>query len=101
MCSSDLMGKSQKEEERAVACGYWHLWRYNPQLEEEGKNPFQFDSKEPKWEDFQDFLKGEVRFSSVAKQYPKEAAELFAAAEENAKWRYRSYQRMAADDWSK
>lgn len=95
------MGKSQKEEERAVACGYWHLWRYNPQLEEEGKNPFQFDSKEPKWEDFQDFLKGEVRFSSVAKQYPKEAAELFAAAEENAKWRYRSYQRMAADDWSK
>ena len=95
------MGKSQEEEERAVACGYWHLWRYNPQLEEEGKNPFQFDSKEPKWEDFQDFLKGEVRFSSVAKQYPKEAAELFAAAEENAKWRYRSYQRMAADDWSK
>ncbi|MGP1420436.1 MAG: pyruvate:ferredoxin (flavodoxin) oxidoreductase [Tannerella sp.] len=95
------MGKSQEEEERAVACGYWHLWRYNPQLEEEGKNPFQLDSKEPKWEDFQDFLKGEVRFSSVAKQYPKEAAELFAAAEENAKWRYRSYQRMAADDWSK
>ncbi|MGP1462166.1 pyruvate:ferredoxin (flavodoxin) oxidoreductase [Tannerella sp.] len=95
------MGKSQKEEERAVACGYWHLWRYNPQLEEEGKNPFQLDSKEPKWEDFQDFLKGEVRFSSVAKQYPKEAAELFAAAEENAKWRYRSYQRMTAEDWSK
>ena len=95
------MGKSQEEEERAVACGYWHLWRYNPQLEEEGKNPFQLDSKEPKWEDFQDFLKGEVRFSSVAKQYPKEAAELFAAAEENAKWRYRSYQRMAAEDWSK
>ena len=68
---------------------------------DEGKNPFQFDSKEPKWKDFQDFLKEKVHFSSVAKQYPKEAAELFAAAEENAKWRYRSYQRMAVDDWSK
>ncbi len=95
------MGKSQAEEAKAVACGYWHLWRYNPQLEDEGKNPFQLDSKEPKWEDFQEFLKGEVRFLSVAKQYPKEAAELFKAAEENAKWRYRSYQRMAAEDWSK
>ena len=50
-------------------------------------------------EQVQDFLKGEVRFASVAKQYPAEAAELFAAAEENAKWRLRSYKRMAAENW--
>jgi len=59
------MGKSQEEEEKAVKCGYWHLWRYNPALEAEGKNPFQLDSKEPNWEDFQGFLKGEVRYASV------------------------------------
>ena len=94
------MGKSQAEEKEAVACGYWHLWRYNPALEAEGKNPFTLDSKEPDWSKFQDFLKGEVRFASVAKQYPAEAAELFAAAEENAKWRLRSYKRMAAENWS-
>ena len=94
------MGKSQAEEAKAVECGYWHLWRYNPALEAEGKNPFTLDSKEPDWSKFQDFLKGEVRFASVAKQYPAEAAELFAAAEENAKWRLRSYKRMAAENWS-
>ena len=94
------MGKSQAEEKEAVACGYWHLWRYNPALEAEGKNPFTLDSKEPDWSKFQDFLKGEVRFASVAKQYPAEAAELFAAAEENAKWRLRSYKRLAAENWS-
>ena len=94
------MGKSQAEEKEAVACGYWHLWRYNPALEAEGKNPFTLDSKEPDWSKFQDFLKGEVRFASVAKQYPAEAAELFKAAEENAKWRLRSYKRLAAENWS-
>ena len=94
------MGKSQAEEKEAVACGYWHLWRYNPSLEAEGKNPFTLDSKEPDWSKFQDFLKGEVRFASVMKQYPQEAAELFAAAEENAKWRLRSYKRLAAENWN-
>ena len=54
------MGKSQAEEAKAVECGYWHLWRYNPQLEAEGKNPFSLDSKEPQWDKFQDYLKGEV-----------------------------------------
>ena len=88
------MGKAQAEEAAAVECGYWHLWRYNPALEAEGKNPFTLDSKEPDYTKFQDFLKGEVRYASVMKQYPAEAAELFAAAEENAKWRYKSYQRM-------
>ena len=94
------MGKSQAEEKAAVECGYWHLWRYNPALEAEGKNPFSLDSKEPDWSKFQDFLKGEVRFASVMKQYPTEAAELFKAAEDNAKWRLRSYKRLAAEDWS-
>ena len=94
------MGKSQAEEKAAVECGYWHLWRYNPALEAEGKNPFTLDSKEPDWSKFQDFLKGEVRFASVMKQYPTEAAELFQAAEDNAKWRLRSYKRMVAENWS-
>ena len=93
------MGKSQAEEKTAVECGYWHLWRYNPALEAEGKNPFTLDSKEPDWSKFQDFLKGEVRFASVMKQYPAEAAELFQAAEDNAKWRLRSYKRLAAENW--
>lgn len=90
------MGKAQAEEAAAVECGYWHLWRYNPELEEQGINPFMLDSKEPNWDNFKNFLKGEVRFASVMKQFPAEAEELFNAAEENAKWRYRSYQRMAS-----
>ena len=93
------MGKAQAEEAAAIACGYWHLWRYNPELEAEGKNPFTLDSKEPQWEKFQDFLKGEVRFASVMKQYPSEAAELFKAAEDNAKWRYNNYRRLAKQQW--
>ena len=94
------MGKAQAEEAAAVECGYWHLWRYNPALEEEGKNPFTLDSKEPKWEGFQDFLKGEVRFASVMKQFPAEAEGLFNACEEMAKRRYQSYIRMSKMDWS-
>ena len=93
------MGKAQEEQENAVKCGYWHLWRYNPALEAEGKNPFSLDSKEPNWEGFKDFLKGEVRYASVMKQYPAEAEELFQAAEDNAKWRYNSYKRMEKQ-WS-
>ncbi len=93
------MGKAQAEQEEAVKCGYWHLWRYNPALEAEGKNPFSLDSKEPNWEGFKDFLKGEVRYASVMKQYPAEAEELFQAAEDNAKWRYNSYKRMEKQ-WS-
>jgi pyruvate-ferredoxin/flavodoxin oxidoreductase len=90
------MGKAQAEQEKAVECGYWHLWRYNPTLEAEGQNPFQLDSKEPQWDKFQDFLKGEVRYTSLMKQFPAEAEELFKAAEENAKWRYNGYKRQAA-----
>ena len=93
------MGKSQAEEAKAVACGYWHLWRYNPELEKEGKNPFTLDSKAPNWDDFIPFLKGEVRYASVMKQYPAEAEELFAAAKENAQWRYNNYRRLALQQW--
>ena len=93
------MGKAQAEEQAAVACGYWHLWRYNPQLEAEGKNPFTLDSPAPNWDGFEDFLKGEVRYASVLKQYPDEAAELFAAAKENAQWRYNNYRRLARQQW--
>lgn len=71
------MGKSQAEEEAAVKCGYWHLWRYNPTLEAEGKNPFTLDSKEPEWSEFSNFLKGEVRYTSLLKQYPAEAVNSF------------------------
>ena len=95
------MGKAQAEQAAAVECGYWHLWRYNPALEEEGKNPFTLDSKEPQWDKFQEFLQGEVRYASLAKQFPAEASELFGAAEEMAKKRYASYQRMAKLNWSK
>ena len=95
------MGKSQAEEANAVAAGYWHLWRYNPLLAEEGKNPFTLDSKEPDWTKFHDFLLGEVRYLSVKKAYPNEAEELFKAAEEMAKLRYKSYVRKSKEDWSK
>ncbi len=90
------MGKSQSESKAAVECGYWHLWRFDPRLEAEGKNPFLLDSKEPDWTKFQDFLKNEVRFSSLMKQYPEEAKELFQVTQENAQWRYNGYKRMAA-----
>ena len=88
------MGKTQEEGKLAVECGYWHLYRYNPTLEAEGKNPFVLDSKEPDWSKFQNFLKGEVRYTSLQKAYPAEANELFAASESNAKWRYNSYKRL-------
>ena len=93
------MGKAQAEEAKAVECGYWHLWRYNPELEKEGKNPFTLDSKEPNWDNFEAFLKGEVRYASVMKQYPDEAEELFKAAKENAQWRYNNYRRLARQQW--
>lgn len=95
------MGNTQDEEKRAVESGYWSLFRYNPLLENEGKNPFQLDSKEPDWSKFQSFLNGEVRYTSLKKSFPAEADELFKAAEENAKWRHNSYKRMAAMDFSK
>ncbi len=93
------MGKSQEEEKEAVECGYWHLWRYNPALENEGKNPFSLDSKEPDWSKFEDFLKGEVRFASLYKMFPQDADELFKAAKANAQWRYNNYKRLSLQNW--
>lgn len=95
------MGKSNEEMKRAVEAGYWSLFRYNPLLEAEGKNPFQLDSKEPDWSKFQAFLNGEVRYTSLKKSFPEVAEELFAAAEENAKWRYNYYKRLASMEFGK
>ncbi len=89
------MGLSQKEEKLAVDCGYWHLFRYNPALEGTGKNPFSLDSKEPDWSKFQDFLKSEVRFSSLYKLFPDRAEELLQKTEEFAKIRLETYKRLA------
>ncbi len=89
------MGASQNEIKLAVESGYWHLYRYNPLLEDEGKNPFILDSKEPDWSKFQNFLQGEVRYTSLMKAFPAEAKELFAAAEADAKRRYNGYRRLA------
>ena len=95
------MGKVEEEMDRAVASGYWQLYRYNPINGNEGKNPFTLDSKEPDWSSFQGFLASEVRYSSLQKMFPDEAEELFKAAEENAKWRYNHYKRLATMSYEK
>ena len=95
------MGKVEEEMDRAVTSGYWQLYRYNPINGNEGKNPFTLDSKEPEWSTFQDFLSSEVRYSSLQKMFPDEAEELFKAAEENAKWRYNHYKRLAGMSYEK
>lgn len=91
------MGTSQYETKLAVECGYWHNYRYNPLLEAEGKNPFELDSKEPNWSKFQDFLKSEVRYTSLQKSFPEDAQVLFEQAEKDAKWRYNSYKRLTTE----
>ena len=88
------MGKSQYREKQAVDAGYWHLWRYDPRLEDEGKNPFQLDSKEPT-ESFQEFIQGEVRYSSLKRSFPETADQLYEEAEKAAKARYSTYKRLA------
>jgi pyruvate-ferredoxin/flavodoxin oxidoreductase len=93
------MGKTIAETKNAVEAGYWTNWRYNPLLEAEGKNPFILDSKDPDWSKFQDFLQSEVRYSSLRQAFPESAAELFKAAEENARWRHKSYVRLASMDF--
>lgn len=88
------MSLSQREAKRAVEAGYWTLYRYNPDLAAEGKNPFILDSREPKG-DFKEFLMGEVRYASLKKQFPEEAERLYAKAEEDAKARFAQYTRLA------
>lgn len=88
------MGFSIEEEKKAVETGYWHLYRFNPELKEEGKNPFILDSKEPT-KPFRDFLDGEVRYTSLKKLFPERAEKLYEVAEENAKARYAGYIALA------
>jgi pyruvate-ferredoxin/flavodoxin oxidoreductase len=88
------MSKSQREGKLAVESGYWPLYRYNPLLAKEGKNPFILDSKEPK-EDLRTFMMNEVRFRALKKEFPERAGELFAKAEEAAKERLEMYRQLA------
>ncbi len=88
------MGHSQLREKQAVEAGYWHLYRHNPELKKEGRNPFSLDSREPK-ESFKDFLMGEVRYSSLVKTFPENAKKLFKKAETEAREKYESYKKMA------
>ena len=88
------MGCSQLEEKRAVECGYWSLYRYNPVLKDEGKNPFSLDSKEPTG-NFRDFLLGEVRYSSLKKSFPEHAEALYEKTEKDAKERLEGYKKLA------
>ncbi|MBF4695661.1 pyruvate:ferredoxin (flavodoxin) oxidoreductase [Fusibacter ferrireducens] len=88
------MGTAQRRMKAAVDSGYWHLWRFDPRVKEEGKNPFFLDSKEPT-ESFQDFILAETRYTSLKTQFPEIAEELFATAEKQAKERYEGYVRMA------
>ncbi len=88
------MGRSVHNEAEAVSSGYWHLYRYNPELKKENKNPFNLDSKEPKG-NVRDFIMGQVRYSAIAKQFPDVAEELFAQLEENIQERYETYKRLA------
>ena len=88
------MSKSQREGKMAVESGYWPLYRYNPELTLEGKNPFVLDHKEPS-ADFQDFLRGQVRYSTLLRQFPEHAEELLQKAENDARARHEQYKRLA------
>ena len=90
------MSKSQEEQRKVVNCGYWSLYRYNPELRGV-KNPFSLDSKEPNG-NFKDFLLGEVRYASLAKAFPEVAEELFEKTEADAMERYNNYKKLAEAD---
>ncbi len=94
------MGHSTANQEQAVKCGYWHLYRYNPALKEEGKNPFILDSKEPT-ASFREFIMNQVRYSALFKQFPEQAEELFKLTEKNARERYEEYRRLADQVYEK
>ena len=90
------MGTSMDQMKKAVDAGYWHLYRYNPMLAKEGKNPFILDSKEPK-ASFRDFIRSESRYTALEVTFPDIAEELFAKTEQDAKERYETYRKMAED----
>ena len=89
------MGMAQAEIKKAVECGYWTMYRFNPELAEQGKNPLTLDSKEPKVEGYQDFIKGEVRYASLAKMFPDVAQDLFKKNEADAMAKYAKYKSLA------
>ncbi|MCU0798276.1 MAG: pyruvate:ferredoxin (flavodoxin) oxidoreductase [Candidatus Thermoplasmatota archaeon] len=89
------MGHSQEEAKKAVEAGYWFLYRYDPRLKEQGKNPFQFDSKEPKW-NLKEFLMGEVRYHSLSMSFPDEAERLHTMLESTQRTRYTKFRQMAS-----
>ena len=91
------MGKSQENIKDAVDAGYWHLYRYNPQLKDKGKNPFILDSKEPT-ANFRDFIMGQIRYSSLSKEFPEIADKLYAMTEQDAKDKYHTYKELADRD---
>ena len=88
------MGSAQAEEKFAVEAGYWNLYRFNPDLEKQGKSPFIFDSKEPDWDKYKEFLNNEIRFSQLQKTFPERAEKLFKKAIKEAKWRWKYYKRL-------
>ena len=88
------MKGAQTEEKRAVQAGYWHLFRFDPRLAEQGKNPFQLDSKAPT-ADYQEFIMSEVRYNRLARTNPERAKELFAKAEADAKAKYEALVKKA------
>ena len=90
------MSTAQERIKKAVECGYWHMWRFNPLLKEEGKNPFILDSKEPTG-NFRDFIMDEVRYSSLVRTFPETAEQLFEKCENEARERYETYKNMAAE----
>jgi pyruvate-ferredoxin/flavodoxin oxidoreductase len=92
------MGKTQRQSKNAVEAGYWSLYRFNPTLKKQGKNPFTLDSKEPT-ASFEEFLLSEVRYSSLLKQYPDTAKELFEKAEKDAKDRLETYVRLSKQEY--
>ena len=94
------MSQSQTEMKLATECGYWPIFRYNPSVEKLGKNPLQIDSKEPKWEKYEEYLTGEVRYQTLTKSNPEQAKVLFEANKKEAQKRWRQYKRMAALDYS-
>ena len=89
------MGSSQQEEKKAVEAGYFHLFRYNPSLKEQGKNPFMLDSKEPVL-DYETFLEGEIRYDVLKRQHPKQAQKLFAEASRQAKEQFQYLKKLEA-----
>ena len=94
------MSKSQEQARLAVECGYWTTFRFDPRLAEQGKNPFQLDSKEPQWDKYEEHLMTETRYAQLKNVNPAQAAELLKVNMEEAQRRYKMYQRYQSMDYS-